>query len=615
MRIREILVSNGTSAAVAVVCAVSALLYCAVEADGQVYFLREDVMKAQRMMAGEVPEDMKAGQKTSETDGWLKKMLKQFPEADMDYDGVLGEAEATVWHMQQVFPFPPQGHEFDNMPEGVSHYTVMLEMRDGVKIGTEVYLPAGAGPWPVVLTRTSRGRVDSALDFGDPILESGEFAFVGQDTYPQGYDRRSGRRDVGADGYDTIEWIAAQPWCNGNVGINGYSEAGMTSKSALLKNPPHLKACITSITGLTNDPKYTAGRGRRFRRGRQSGWTPPEALAEPYKGPFEDVAKDLDIPYEDKTGWFDMFTQQAIDEWNLMRHNGKSMLIVGSGAHGPVNPESRKPPAYSDCDIFWSQMPAFKWLTGEVEASDVESVMYYYLMGDCTNPGAPGNVWKVAHEWPPKNTPTSFYLTQQGKLQSSAPKGKGKPMCYTYDPKDPVKAIACMGGGMMDQRPLADRKDMLRFETEPLTEAIEVTGQPELELYVSSDAPDTMFTAQLIDVYPDGWESILLEGMAITRFRDGMEKAKKMKKGKVVKLSLYWISTAHVFDKGHKIRVHMSSSWSGRFEVHPNTWDAIESYDEAKVANNCVHASKDAKSRLILPVVEPGTSADFVSRK
>ena len=56
---------------------------------------------------------------------------------------------------------------------------------------------------------------------------------------------------------------------------------------------------------------------------------------------------------------------------------------------------------------------------------------------------------------------------------------------------------------------------------------------------MSSDAPDTMFTAQLIDVYPDGWESILLEGMAITRFRDGMEKAKKMKKGEVVKLSLY----------------------------------------------------------------------------
>jgi putative CocE/NonD family hydrolase len=157
------------------------------------------------------------------------------------------------------------------MPEEVSHWTVILEMRDGAKIGTEVYLPAGAGPWPVILTRTSRGRVDSALDFGDPILESGEFAFVGQDTYPEGYDRRSDRRDVGEDGYDTIEWIAAQPWCNGKVAITGYSECGMTSKSALLTKPPHLKACITSIITVTSDPKYSAGRGRRFGRGGQRG--------------------------------------------------------------------------------------------------------------------------------------------------------------------------------------------------------------------------------------------------------------------------------------------------------------------------------------------------------
>jgi predicted acyl esterase len=103
--------------------------------------------------------------------------------------------------------------------------------------------------------------------------------------------------------------------------------------------------------------------------------------------------------------------------------------------------------------------------------------------------------------------------------------------------------------------------------------------------------------------------------MAMTRFRDGMQESKKMKADDVVRLPLYWISTAHVFDKGHKIRVHVSSSWSGRFEVHPNTWDAIDSLDQAKVVHNCVHASRDAKSRLILPVIGPGTSVDFVSQQ
>ncbi len=209
-------------------------------ARAQVFYEREQVEAARKMLAEGTSPEALAGQKTSENDGWLRKMQVQFPEADLNGDGILTEAEGTIWHQQQVHAFPPQGHELDNLPEGVSHWTVMVPMRDGVELATEIYLPEGGGPWPAILTRTNRGRMDSALDYGDALLESGDYAFIGQDPYPAGGGGGGGggrfgaRRNAITDGYDTVEWIAAQPWCDGNVAVFGYSEAGMTSKSALL---------------------------------------------------------------------------------------------------------------------------------------------------------------------------------------------------------------------------------------------------------------------------------------------------------------------------------------------------------------------------------------------
>ena len=402
----------------------------------------------------------------------------------------------------------------------------------------------------------------------------------------------------------------------------------MTSKSAMLTNPPHLKVMVTSITGLTRDPWQDGGvrggaraggggAGARAGGGRAGGapravWTPPAAMTEPYKSPHELYAKDVNIPTNSMDGWFDQFGEAAIREFALEQHTGKAVLVMGSGAHGPVNAASRKPPAYSDSDILWATMPKWRWLTGEVDPATQKSTIYYFLMGDATNPDAPGNVWKVAHQWPVPTTPKALFLTGQSGLAAAAPADEGA-LTFTYDPKDPCPAIGGVGQGMMDQRSLNDRKDVLRFQTAPLTEPIEVTGRPSMELYVSSDRPDTEFTATLVDVYPDGWESVLLEGAAMARFWDGFDKPKQLEPGKVYKLNINFLTTAFVFDKGHKVRVDVSSSRSPRFEVHPNTWDAIASMDEAVVAHNTVHATAAHPSKLILPVVQPGAVPDYTS--
>ena len=120
-------------------------------------------------------------------------MLKQFPQADLNHDGVLTEAEAIQYHMGQARMFSIDGHELDLMPPGSSHKTVRVPMRDGQSLPTELYFPAGSGPWPVVLVRTSRGRIDSALDFGNELLRRG-YAFVGQDLTPEAHERLAAGR-------------------------------------------------------------------------------------------------------------------------------------------------------------------------------------------------------------------------------------------------------------------------------------------------------------------------------------------------------------------------------------------------------------------------------------
>jgi hypothetical protein len=199
-------------------------------------------------------------------------------------------------------------------------------------------------------------------------------------------------------------------------------------------------------------------------------------------------------------------------------------------------------------------------------------------------------------------------MQKDGTLRAAAPKDKDASLTFTYDPKDPVPSV---GGnydlgaknGPLDQRPLKDRKDVLRFATAPLEEPVGVVGKIWVELHVSSDCPDTEFTAKLIDVYPDGYEAVMRASAMVARYYDGLNKPQRLEKGKVYKLEMDCWSTAVVFNKGHKIAVHVSSSDSPAYEVHPNTYEPVASIDKAAVAHNTMHLSADHASKVILPVI------------
>jgi putative CocE/NonD family hydrolase len=156
---------------------------------------------------------------------------------------------------------------------------------------------------------------------------------------------------------------------------------------------------------------------------------------------------------------------------------------------------------------------------------------------------------------------------------------------------------------------LAERPDVVVFETAPLAEAVEVTGQVRVHLWVSSDALDTDFTARLIDVYPpspdvpEGYHMNILDSVLRARFRDGFAEEKLMVPGTVYPITIVLPPTANLFARGHRIRLDIASSNFPQFDVNPNTGEPLGRHTHTRRARNTVHFGPDTPSHILLPVV------------
>jgi hypothetical protein len=616
----------------------------------QVFFDRQDIMVNAGWIDGQAISEDITQRRTYEDPQWRARMLAQFPAADADSDGELTEAEAIRFHLGRVRRFSIQGEELEMLPVGVTHWTERVPMRDGETLPVEVFVPPGEGPWPTVLIRTARGRIDSALDYGNELLRHG-FVVVGGDLTPEGdfinadllgqleknqpitreeraaYNSRRGERNDGEDGADTIAWIAQQPWCNGRIGLNGYSEASEQSKRALAERPPELDAVITEMGSITTPYRMAieAGGGFIDSTGRYPPppmkWEAPTEAPPRLVGPFLEW-EEGDVPdvfFNDRAGWFDFPVQGMIEEWKRLAPGGRATLIMGVGGHGSGFMRARMPPNYGDCDLLFPEIQMFSALLEDLEATGLPpgSHFFYFLMGDALDPAAPGNVWKVTDHWPVADREVSFYLEDSGKLTAAEVPTEAATMEFAYDPRDPVKTA---GGnrfptnyhGPRNQVHLDERDDVLFFATEPLPEALEYTGEAWVDLYVSSDAPDTAFVVQLLDIYPDGYQWPIRDGTTLARFHEGAgETGELLEPGNVYHLRIPLVATALMLAEGHRLGVQVMSSSFPAYPVHPNTWQSIESYDEARVARQVIHLGGAHASRVVLPVVSPGVSRDL----
>ncbi|MEW5944769.1 MAG: CocE/NonD family hydrolase [bacterium] len=536
--------------------------------------------------------------------------------------------------------------------------TVMAPMRDGVRLSTNVFVPAGGKKYPALLMRTPYGKeignvmVTAALSKG--------FAWVVQDT--RGRFESEGTSmsflDEAEDGYDTVEWAAAQPWCDGRVGTVGISAMGINQYVMLPKSPPHLRCAyvMAAAQSLYHDAAYHGG---AFRRALVIGWTMgnklPLMLLEllmdnPDYGPIwhkvnlSERYGSVRVPVMHVGGWYDIFLQGNIDAFNGLQEKGgegargKQRLIIGPWTHGGwgalrgFEQGELTYPTNSKYDFFTKVVPWFEeCIKGKDRGFQSGPAVRYYLMGDPEDESAPGNEWLEAESWPPPAEPTPFYFHADGRLSVEKPGVESASLTFRADPADPVPTIGGgnleLASGTMDQRAIEKRDDVLVFTTEPLSEPLAIAGPVKAVLHVSTDVPDTDFTARLTDVYPDGRSMLVMDGILRASHRDGYERRTPLEPGKLYALTVDLWDTAIVFNRGHRVRVIIAGSNFPRFDANlnngkvfdleageleratENVWEYIKMPDagaDSRVANNVLRVDASHSSHLVLPLVSAG---------
>lgn len=324
-------------------------------------------------------------------------------------------------------------------------------------------------------------------------------------------------------------------------------------------------------------------------------------------------------------GWYDIFSVDALND--LVHFSNRSTageaavrLVMGPWSH---NAPLRR--YLGECD--------FGPLADEAGARVDElqtSFFSYWLQGidDGINLAMPArlfamqaNEWQGFDRWPPAELQRrTFFLHSQGRangrggdgrLSEDVP-GEEPPDVFLYDPCDPCPthggAVVMHGvvpQGPIDQRRLEDRADVLVYTSEQLRRPIAAIGASEVELWASTSALDTDFTAKLVDVCPDGRALLVADGIVRARYRDGLDAAVGVTPDAVQKYILVLNATYWVFAENHSIRLEISSSNFPKYSRNMNVLAAPERATKSRIARQVVHHSQVAASNLLLNIV-PG---------
>ena len=224
-------------------------------------------------------------------------------------------------------------------------------------------------------------------------------------------------------------------------------------------------------------------------------------------------------------------------------------------------PNSNRCPATYDAGRWFDH-----YLNGEDNGVEKEPAVPYYVMGDTSTPGAPGNEWRHADDWPvpAKETPVLLLDATASSRRTSPPSEDAAHVEFTFDPANPCPTIGgnnlTIDRGPMNQNRIESRGDVVLFTSEPLAEPLEVTGRVKAKVFVSSSAADTDLSVRLCDVYPDGKSYLIAEGMLRLRYRKSLEKPEPLTPGKIEEVTVDCWSTSMIFNKGHRIRATVTSS-------------------------------------------------------
>lgn len=412
---------------------------------------------------------------------------------------------------------------------------------------------------------------------------------------------------------DVRDWMAVNPWRRG-------------------------------LTPLAAAPEYDAFIQDMWRRETfDDFWRAPDFCAACHEGEFTDA------PMVFMSSWYDPYALSATDNYARFSRAkaGPVKLVMGPWTHGQrsisfagdvdfghaASLDGHLAPDYLALRRAWFD----RWLKGQAAPDYLEAPVSLFVMGGGSGRRTAegrldhGGHWRAEAEWPlPGTAFTDFHLHADGRLSIKAA-ATGERV-WRHDPAHPVPTIGgamasgapVMEAGGFDQREapglfgasvigraLADRDDVLVFQTEPLEQAVEVTGPITARLSVSSSALDTDLMVKLVDVYPpspdypEGYALNLTHGVLRLRFRDSFEAPRPLVPGEIYDVEIQLFPTSNLFAAGHRIRFDVASSNFPHFDVNPGTGAPAGELREAVVAINRIHVGPANPSRLVLPVIPP----------
>jgi len=540
---------------------------------------------------------------------------------------------------------------------------VVVPMRDGVKLYANIYKPDVDGKFPVILIRLPYGKDEPYCvmpAYGKYFARKG-YACVVQDV--RGKYASEGEFEPffneGADGYDTLNWIASQPWCDGNIGMTGESYYGYTQWAVACLNHPNLK-CIAPGETYTNVHEIMIYQNNAFCLHTTGTWV-YEMNAKKWNNPLKldywhlplismdedagircDYYKDwirhplrdaywesvnicqkhnqVKIPVYHWGGWYDIYISGTINDWRGVKESSDSVearknqwLLIAPTDHELTPVETHRIGKIDIGKEAWTydRLQRFfdYWLKGIDNGFGKTPRVEIFTIGD--------NKWRYEDEWPPARVQyTNYYFhsggganTHQGDglLDTQSP-GDEASDSYVYDPNNPVTAslemqVLSLAQTLNNRSSVEQRPDVLVYTLSKLDKELEITGPINVTLFAASSARDTDFTATLVDVFPDGYVHMIQEGIVRAMYRNSYSEVSLIEPGEIYEYTIDLWATSYVVKQGHRIRVEISSSNFNRWDRNLNTGNEFGMDDKVVKAKQTIYHDKKHPSHITLPII------------